>query len=190
MSRPEMVNPMTAVISTFRAGARASAALVLAVALVACDDGPFAPDREDDAPIQTDRLAYELERIEGRLETSIQYVFTNRGSTAVFIQNCNGATGIALEKRIDGVWTAVWGNVVPQCLSQAIALLPGQTISGELLVDADCGCGVPRFETPELEGLYRMVFTEVFDAQTGDGFAAGEPVPVDRRRSNRFALDD
>lgn len=167
--------------------------LAFAAVLAACADGPLAPGRDTDAPIQTDRLAYRLERVDDRVQTSIGYSFTNTGSTPLFIQNCGGATGIALEKRVDGAWMAVWGNIVPACLSQAIALLPGQSLEGELLVDAGlplCQCGAPPFATPEVEGVYRMVFTSVLDAQTGDGFAAGDPVPVARRSSNRFALDD
>lgn len=166
------------------------APLALVVTFLACDGGPLAPTRDAEAPIQTDRLAYELERSGDRLETSIAYSFTNNGSTPVFIQNCNGATGIVLEKRIDGVWSTVWGNVIAACLSPAIALLPGESLSGELVVDACVGCEIPRFETPDIEGIYRMVFTAVFDSQTGEGFAAGDLVPADRRRSNRFALDD
>jgi len=164
--------------------------LALMVALVACDGGPFAPERDSEAPIQTDRLVYELEKVDGRLETRIGYSFTNRGPDPVFIQNCNGATGIALQRRIDGVWTTVWANVIPACISQAIALLPGQSLSGELVVDADCGCGVPRFMTSDFEGVYRLVFQSVYDAQTGDGLAGGDLVPVERRRSNGFTLDD
>lgn len=173
--------------------ALALVSLAVAATLLACDDDLLAPTRDTEAPIQTDRLAYEMERIGDRLETSIEYSYTNTGSTPIFIQNCNGATGIRLEKRLDGVWTVVWANLIPACISQAIALLPGESLGGELPVDAGPPGSPsvdPRFTASGVEGIYRLVFAEVFEAQDGSGFATGERVPVDLRVSNRFALDD
>jgi len=190
-----VMNEMIRVPSTARHAHRGPllAAVAILASLWACDDDPLGVGRDSDAPVQTDRLAYALERNGEQLETTIGYTYTNTGSDPLFIQNCNGGISISLEKRVQGVWVEVWTSVVPQCLSQAIAIVPGQSITGELLVAAGlpfCQCADPRFTTPNIEGLYRLVFGGVFDAQDGSGFAAGDPVPIDLRLSNRFTLDD
>ena len=162
--------------------------VLILLALAACSD-PLGVPRDTGAPIQTDALDYDLTRRGLFLETSIAYVYANAGTTPIYVQNCGGAYGILLEQLQDGVWNVVWGNATPDCISPAIEIAPGQSLSGTLPVVAgtpDCGCGA--FTTSEIDGVYRMVVAEAFDALGPNGYAAGELVPLDRRSSNRFVI--
>lgn len=166
----------------------------VALALSGCG-GPTLPERDEEAPIQTDRLAYELVPADDGLpgvETVIGYEFTNRTGAPLYIVNCNGATAQVLEKRVDGEWVVVWGNVIPQCLSPAIVIEPGQTIPRELEVfggDPGCNCA-PTFTVEERSGVYRLVLPDVLSSFDPDARPFGTPLPKADRVSNEFRLDE
>lgn len=63
----------------------------LVVLATACSS-PLGFERDVEAPIQTERLRYQLRRVDFGVETDIEYEFTNGTSGPVFIVNCNGST--------------------------------------------------------------------------------------------------
>lgn len=166
-----------------------AAVIVPALAMLACGS-PFAPGRDLGSPIQTEHLLYELDRVALGVETEIRYELTNRTDGPVFIVNCNGATGVLLEKRIDGRWVKAWGNVTPDCLSPPIVVASGETISRTLSVfggDPGCECG-PTFSAGDRDGIYRIVLPDVLESFDPDTYPFGAQIPKDERVSNRFRL--
>ncbi len=154
----------------------------------ACSD-PLAVPGDPDAAVQTDRLSYRLVQRGLFLETRIGYTYRNSGTTPIYIQNCGGAYEIVLEQLQEATWKVVWGNATPDCISPAIVVAPGGEIPGELAVSAGtraCGCG--GFETSEVDGVYRLVFTTALDDLDPNGFATGSLVAADRRTSNPFSM--
>lgn len=167
---------------------RRTAMAVLLVAVAACSD-PLSVPRDPGPPIQTDQLEYRLVKRTLFLRAHVDFTYRNDGATPIYIQNCLGAYGILLEQLRDGEWKVVWGNVIPACLSPALVIAPGESLTGALAIQAGIpGCGCGSFETPEIDGVYRLVIADAFDALDPNGHATGERLPVDRRASNRFVL--
>jgi len=62
------------------------------------------PARDENAPIQTDRLTYRL-RAEGPGRgVTIPYVFHNRTGATVYVVNCANAFHLTLQRLEDGEW--------------------------------------------------------------------------------------
>lgn len=164
----------------------------LTAALAAACGSPLGFERDVEAPIQTSRLDYELREVDRGVETDIEYEFRNRTSAPIFIVNCNGSTGVRLEKLIGGEWVGAWGNTTPDCLSPPIVIDPGQAVTRTLSVfggHPGCGCA-PQFSFEEREGIYRMVLVDVLDSFDENLSPFGTQIPEEERVSNRFRLDE
>lgn len=165
---------------------------VLAVHLAAACSSPVDLDRDPEAPIQTERLQYELQRTDDAVQADISYTFTNKTETPVFIVNCNGSTAVRLEKRVEGQWTVAWGNIVPACLSPPIVVDAGESVTRTLFVyggDPGCSCA-PKFSVEDREGIYRIVLTNVLESFDEDAYRFGPTAPKRYRVSNAFQLTE
>jgi len=124
--------------------------------VVACSD-PVGIERELGAPIQTDRLRYEMKRVARGYETEIEYTFTNPTSQTVYVVNCHGASEIVMERWEGGSWRVAYGPNIPDCLSPAIEIPASASWTTTMYVfggDPDCGC-TPQF-ADGIEGTYRL----------------------------------
>lgn len=169
---------------------RAAAATLLAVALsvsfLACD-GVTGFERDGSALVQTSALEYTLrETGDGRaLEAAIPFRYENRTAATVCLTNCNGAYAVAL---VDESGEVAWSPVLPQCLSPAITIEPGETLRDTLEVVHGLEPNLfPKFEG-DPEGIFRLDLVAASRGGAGPS-CGGERLPEDERTSNRFELE-
>ena len=172
---------------------QAVAALLAASFLGSCDHAPLGLERDLEAFLQTDLLAYDVEsRRFGSadfLGFSVEYEFTNRSDRLIHVLKCD-AINFRLEKREGDGWTEVWeGPDHRSCLPAPVVVEPGGTLNGDLQVEGWLppapfeGLG---FETDRLTGYFRLALAAVVYPE-----APGQErtsVELERRISNAFRL--
>lgn len=159
------------------------------LALSAC--GVTDLERDTEAPIQTDRLAYVLREAtdEPTLRATIPYRYENRTAASICMTHCGGAFAVALEKRITDEWVWVWSPPLPDCRTRPpITIEPRGAFRDTLRVThvtrEDAG---PKIKALDFEGAYRMVIPAA-SRLSSPGECGGEQVPEQQRISNRFVL--
>lgn len=169
---------------------RAAAATPLAVAVclffLACD-GMTGFERDGSALVQTSALEYTLrETGDGRaLEVAIPFRYENRTDASICLTNCNGAYAVAL---VDGSGEVAWSPVLPQCLSPAITIEPGETLRDTLEVFHGLEPNLfPKVEE-DPEGVFRLDVVAASRGGSGSS-CGGERLPEEERTSNRFELE-
>lgn len=168
-----------------RAASGVLAGLAAASLLFACD-GIADLERDLEPPVQTSALEYTLQETEdGRgLQVEIPFRYENPTDAPICLTNCNGAYAIAL---VDEAGEVAWSPALPECLSAAITIDPGETLQDTLDVFHGLDSNsFPKFEG-DPEGVYRL--DVVAASRPGAGPACGEQLPEDGRTSNRFALE-
>jgi hypothetical protein len=164
--------------------------LLLLIGVVRCDDSsPLEPP--DSEPIQTDQQRYTLQPGESGLTATIIWSYTNPTGGPVFVVNCLGASNLFVEKEIAGGWVRAWTPVLPQCLSPPIVIQPAsvRTDTLELFAGYVSNNVWPKFEVDDLDGVYRLVW-DVLSTYGENVPGFGDLLPLDRRISNPFELDD
>ncbi len=148
------------------------------------------PDREDEHPIQTDALLYDLDSDGFGLRVDIPYTFTNRSDGAVYLVNCNGGFGLHLDREGDDGWQLAWSPVLNLCLSPPIVIERNATYIDTLRVRAgEYGSNnYPQFDVEDPAGTYRIVWTAALSSFDANASPFGEQIPLEQRISNRFAL--
>jgi len=150
--------------------------------------------RDESAPIQTDRLHYVARRRYEGVEFSVPFTYTNRSADTVFLPNCRVESGVdldmALQKRVRGQWHRVWGSGTLLCLSPPVVIAPGKTYTDTLEVFGGTpGKQVyPEFEVREVEGEYRLAWTQLRGPFDAARYPQGDTLPLDAKVSNAFAL--
>lgn len=164
--------------------------LALAVLVAGCASVLEPPERDEDRPLQTDRLTYEIRRENDELRAEIPFTYTNRTGNTVFVVNCQGYAPPVLEKLVDGEWQLAWAAVTMSCLSPPIVIEPGETYKETLVVyAAEPGTRkAPTFEVAEIEGIYRLVWHGLVHDYDQNRADFGEPLPLEERTSNSFVL--
>ncbi len=165
-------------------------AVSCAALALACGD-PTLP-RDLDAPIQTNKLAYELRENGDQVQTAeaIEMVFTNRSATPIYIGNCNGAFPVMLQKLEGASWLTIWSPDVTICSSKAIVIAPAGSLTTRVQPQGtypDFHWN-PQSETQIGHGTYRLIIRWVYSSVDGAGLVTGNQVPQDQRLSNRFRL--
>ena len=115
--------------------------------------------------------------------------FTNRTTATANFVNCQGGTGVELQKLVDDKWTSVWSPALLACLSPPIIVAPGGTHQSIISIFAGYPGSnyFPQFGTTAITGVYRAVWTEVVtDYQ--DRLPFGNPLPLPHRISNQFTI--
>jgi hypothetical protein len=140
--------------------------------------------------LTTDAASYELREENGGLAFDLTITLRNATRQPIHIVNCHGILTPTLEKLVDDAWVTYWTGVTPLCLSPPIVVGRGESYTRELRL---WGALPGRNEAPawaggDVPGTYRLVLHGlVFNYdEARQGF--GEPVPVEYRTSNLFAL--
>jgi hypothetical protein len=155
---------------------------------------PVEVTRDRSAPIQTDRLQYVARRAYEGVEFSVPFTYTNRSADTVFLPNCRVEgrpdLDMALQKRVRGQWHRVWGSGTLLCLSPPVVIAPGKTYTDTLEVfGGTSGKQVyPELEVREVEGEYRLVWTQLHTGFDSEPYPQGDTLPLDAKVSNPFTL--
>jgi hypothetical protein len=168
--------------------------LALGYLIVAgCSAATGVRDLRETAPtpdFQTDSAAYRLRATSAGYEGVIRATYTNHSGGAAYFVNCNGGTGVELQKSIDGSWQTVWSPVLLMCLSQPITVAASASWSTAVHIFGGYpGTNyAPQFTVSDIPGTYRLVWTELLSSYQSS-LPFGTPLPFDRRISNVFTLD-
>ncbi|KPK79411.1 MAG: hypothetical protein AMS25_12695 [Gemmatimonas sp. SM23_52] len=154
------------------------------------DITPPEVDRDTTAPIQTDRPFYWLRTDWVGFTTEIALSYENQAADTLYIVNCLRTLPAVLEKEVDGVWERFWAPILPRCLSPPIVMEPGGVLVDTLHVwGALPGHNVgPAFKSEDVKGVYRIVMHQVVFHYDENSAGFGDPVPLEYRVSNAFAL--
>ena len=138
----------------------------------------------------TDTGVYRLVADEWGMGTTIRYTYSNRTGAEVSLLNCLGAVPPSLEKLVDGEWEWAWNPILLDCLSPPVEIPPGEEYRDSLVLWAahPRQNAAPKFQDPDIHGLYRLRWTTAYWNYDQDGPPWGEPVPVRLVVSNPFWL--
>jgi hypothetical protein len=146
------------------------------------------PRRDTTALFQTDSLAYRLTYRDGRYEGTAMVTFRNRTADTVFFIHCNGATGTALQREVNGDWVDVWHSVQNGCFSAPITVAPGDSLRRSVfLFDGYQPDTAAAVSPGSGSAVHRLVWTAAVK-DFAPGVSYGTPLPLEQRASNPFLL--
>jgi hypothetical protein len=96
-----------------------------------------------------------------------------------------------LQKERSGKWYDAWEPFGTPCVSPPVVIEPGATFSDTLaLMGAPPGSNVlPAFVFPEIEGVYRLVWSQAFARPADSAGDEGQRLEERYRVSNPFVLE-
>ncbi|HEX6096403.1 MAG TPA: hypothetical protein VF432_08780 [Thermoanaerobaculia bacterium] len=140
------------------------------------------------APIRTDRSSYVLTNGSQGPETTIVATLRAPADQTLYILNCNGASGLTMQRRSGEEWVYSWVISMAACMSPPIVVPPGGEHTGRLALHERAGAVPEPVGGRLVSGTYRMVWTGVltsFDPNT-EGF--GPELPMEQRVSAPFTI--
>jgi hypothetical protein len=146
---------------------------------------------EPPAPIRTDRSAYVLTNGSQGLEATIVATLRAPTDQTLYILNCNGQSGVTLQRRNGETWEYAWVIAMNACMSAPIVVPPGGEHTGQIYLHERAGAVVEPKGARMLEsGTYRVVWTGVLTAfdPKAPGFG-GPELPLEQRVSAPFTLE-
>lgn len=164
--------------------------MALVAGLAGCDSGP-APRRDASAPLQTERLTYEMTPRPGGWSTDIAFRFRNDAADTIYWPHCGRQLSISLDRLAPDSIADFWEPALFLCLSGTpVVIPPGGIYVDTLRVEgAEPGTGgSSAFSRRDLNGTYRMVWRGLLFHYDGRAARSGDPVPLRYRISNRFRL--
>jgi hypothetical protein len=173
-------------------------ALVLMLVLTACTrpvetatvetaapvNAPAAPA----APIRTDRSSYVLTNGSQGPEATIVATLHGPADQTLYILNCNGASGLTLQRRSGEDWVYSWVIGMNACASAPIVVPPGGEHTDRIYLHERAGAVPEPVGGRLVSGTYRVVWTGVhtsFDANTQ---RYGPELPLEQRVSAPIAI--
>jgi hypothetical protein len=165
--------------------------LVLMGALLAgACDSLLSVDPDPEPAMQTDGLEFRLRSAGSGFEGEIPYSYFNDSGSRIYLVNCNQQFDARLERKCDDDWVLGWAPVMNLCLSAPIIIEPGGVFRDTLRVYAARygSNSAPQFQFENPEGIYRIRWEGALTSFDPDQYPFGEPLPLERRTSNRFVL--
>lgn len=160
-----------------------------ALAPAACAPPPSV-ERDPEPLLQTEGLRYALAGDELGYSAAIPFTFRNATGGPVYLDACAGDVRPILEMDRNGIWFPAWEPYRPRCRSAPVVIPRGATYADTLeLFGAPAGSNVlPTFVFPELEGVYRLVWTGAYASFDTVSLEPGAALPPEQRVSNPFVL--
>lgn len=143
------------------------------------------------APVRTDRSSYVLTNGPQGPEATIVATLRAPADKPVYIVNCNGATGVTLQRKVGDSWEYAWAIAMNACLSPAIVVPPGGEHTARIYLHEHSGAVVYPQRARMLEsGTYRVVWSGVLTAfdPKKEGFG-GPELPLEQRVSAPITIE-
>jgi hypothetical protein len=148
-----------------------------------------APASTPAAPIRTDRTSYVLANGAQGPEATIVATLRAPADRTLYILNCNGASGLTLQRRRGDEWVWSWVVGMNACLSPPIVVPPGGEHTSQIYLHERAGA-VPGPAGGRLEsGTYRVVWTGVLTAFDANKRGFGPELPLEERVSASIAIE-
>jgi len=139
------------------------------------------------APIRTDRSSYVLTNGPQGPEATLVATLRAPADRTLYILNCNGASGLTLQRKRGEEWVYAWMVGMAACASPPIVVAPGGEHTGRIYLHDRPG-GVPEPMGGRLEsGTYRVMWTGVLTAHDARG--RGPELPLEQRVSAPFTIE-
>lgn len=162
--------------------------------IAACSSSLQAPERDANAPLQTERLSYSFTDLDGYYTTpEIRIALRNTtGRVAVLLGGLNDTAELALEELVSGEWVVRYRKPIPDGVRRVQRIQPGETVTLRTTIEgflpAECDDCRPSLDFGD--GVYRLRITEGYVDSFDDVLEQpGAELPTEYRISNRFALD-
>jgi hypothetical protein len=135
------------------------------------------------APIRTDRSSYVLTNGPQGPEATLVATLRAPADRTLYILNCNGASGLTLQRKKGEEWVYGWVVGMNACMSPPIVVPPGGEHTGRIYLHERAGA-VPEPVGGKLEsGTYRVVWTGVLSAFDPNREGYGPELPIEQRVS-------
>ena len=136
------------------------------------------------APVRTDRSSYVLTNGPQGPEATIVATLRAPADRAVYLLNCNGATGTNLQRKVGDGWVDAWAIMMNSCLSPAIVVPPnGEHTARIYLHEHSGGVMYPQRARMIESGTYRVVWTGVLASFDPNARGFGPELPLEQRVS-------
>ena len=175
--------------------------LILTLLSLACARQVEAPSKEGTAPVQqpsaapaapvrTDRTSYVLTNGPQGPESTIVATLRAPANTTLYIVNCNGATGLSLQRQVGGDWVYAWTIMMNACLSPPIVVPPAGEHTARLYLHENSG-GVTYPQRARMieSGTYRVVWTGVLTSFDANAKGFGTELPLEQRVSAPITIE-
>jgi hypothetical protein len=142
------------------------------------------------APIRTDRASYVLTNGPQGPEATIVATLRAPAGQPVYIVNCNGATGVTLQRRIGEAWEYAWVITMNACLSPPIVVPPGGEHTARIFLHEHAGAVIQPKRARMIEsGTYRVVWTGVLTSFDPNARGFGPELPLEQRVSAPITIE-
>jgi len=138
------------------------------------------------APIRTDRSSYALTNGPKGPEATIVATLRAPADRTLYIMNCNGATGITLQRKVGEAWEWAWLITMSACVSPPIVVPSGGEHTAQIRLHEEPGAVMPRRRIES--GTYRVVWTGVLTSFDANAQGWGPELPLEERVSAPFTI--
>jgi hypothetical protein len=139
------------------------------------------------APIRTNRSSYVVTGSQGP-ESTIVATLRAPADQTLYILNCNGASGLTMQRRSGDEWVWSWVVGMAACMSPPIVVPPGGEHTGRLYLHERAGAVPEPVGGRLVSGTYRMVWTGVLTAFDSNTEGYGPELPMEQRVSAPFTI--
>lgn len=154
--------------------------------------GVVEPDRDTEAPLQTDRLSYSFVADDrGFYSTgTFELEVSNTSGKPAYLTRGDRQLELVLEGFENGEWVTVWAQSIGDGAA-GLRLDPGESATFAAEIDGflpgACECSpIISFD----DGLYRLRIAQGYvELLEEEPFETGEELPTEHRVSNRFFVD-
>ena len=160
-----------------------------------------APERDLNAPLQTDALRYQLTREVWDLPAGpvvrldgahIGYEYRNPTQQTIYVVKCRLVNFLLLRLSDDNEWRDMWAGSDPtRCLGPPTVIPPGEEIADTLQVGGfePTPYAAPEFASADWPGIYRMILLSAIYLDDPADYPEGIPVEEEHLYSNQFVLE-
>ena len=135
------------------------------------------------APIRTDRSSYVLTNGPQGPEATIVATLRAPADRTLYILNCNGASGLTLQRKKGEEWVYSWVIVMSACASPPIVVPAGGEHTGRIYLHERAGAVSDPVGGRLVSGTYRMVWTGVLTSFDPNAGGYGPELPMEQRVS-------
>jgi hypothetical protein len=140
------------------------------------------------APVRTDRSSYVLTNGNQGPEATIVTTLRAPADQSLYLLNCNGQTGVNLQRKVGDQWVYAWTVMMNACMSPPIVVAPnGEHTARVYLHEHSGGVTYPQRARMIESGTYRVVWTGVLTSFDANG--RGPELPLEQRVSAPITID-